>query len=155
MRAFSSCLQWHLDEIFVKNRDGLHYLWRAVDYEGDVLEGYVTRTRDRKAMRKHRWPEVIVPDRLRSYCAVVNEMGAEIRRETGRRRLIGRKPAPAVPTKGTCDAPVSGMLILQKLGSGHASICSHLNPDRILSSRTHFSLNRTAALSEWRGRCAG
>ena len=26
-----------------------HYLWRAVDHEGEVLESYVTKRRDRKA----------------------------------------------------------------------------------------------------------
>ncbi len=38
-----------------------HYLWRAVDHEGEVLESFVTKTRDkkaalkflRKAIRKH------------------------------------------------------------------------------------------------------
>lgn len=30
--------QWHLDEVFVKIRDEQHYLWRAVDHEGEALE---------------------------------------------------------------------------------------------------------------------
>jgi putative transposase len=30
--------QWHLDEVFVKINDVQHYLWRAVDHEGEVLE---------------------------------------------------------------------------------------------------------------------
>ena len=49
-----------------------HYLWRAVDHEGEVLERSVTKTRDkkaalkflRKAMRKYSRPDVIVTDRL-------------------------------------------------------------------------------------------
>jgi putative transposase len=40
---------WHLDEGFVKINGELHYLWRAVDHEGEVLEAYVTRRRDRHA----------------------------------------------------------------------------------------------------------
>ena len=68
---------WHLDEVFVKVNGERHYLWRAVDREGEVLESFVTKTRDkkaalkflRKAMRKHGRPEVIVTDRLRSYGA--------------------------------------------------------------------------------------
>ena len=39
--------QWHFDEVFVKINSELHYLWRAVDHEGDVLESYVTRRRGR------------------------------------------------------------------------------------------------------------
>ena len=43
---------WHLDEIFVKINGGRHYLWRAVDHEGEVLESFVTKTRDKKAALK-------------------------------------------------------------------------------------------------------
>jgi putative transposase len=39
--------QWHLDEVFVKIRGKTHYLWRAVDHEGEVLESFVTKTRDK------------------------------------------------------------------------------------------------------------
>ena len=35
--------QWHLDEVFVKINGEIHYLWRAVDHGGEVLESYVTK----------------------------------------------------------------------------------------------------------------
>ena len=84
--------QWHMDEVFVKINGERHYLWRAVDHEGEVLESYVTKTRDRKAalnflkktMRNYGRPEVIVTDRLRSYGAALKEIGAADRQETGR-----------------------------------------------------------------------
>ena len=41
--------RWHLDEVFVKINGETHYLWRAVDHEGEVLEVYATKRRDRKA----------------------------------------------------------------------------------------------------------
>ena len=41
MRAFSAW-QWHLDEVFVKINGERHYLWRAVDPEGEVLEAFVS-----------------------------------------------------------------------------------------------------------------
>ena len=41
--------RWHLDEVFVKINGRTHYLWRAVDHEGEVLESFVTRTRDKAA----------------------------------------------------------------------------------------------------------
>ncbi len=44
----SSRWRWHLDEIFVKINGARHYLWRAVDHEGEVLESFVTKTRDRE-----------------------------------------------------------------------------------------------------------
>jgi len=47
------------------------------------------------------------------------------------------------------------MRSLQMFATVHASVCNHFNTDRSLSSRTHFKLNRTAALTEWRGLCIG
>lgn len=41
--------RWHLDEVFVRVNGERPYLWRAVDHEGEVLEVYVTKTRDRRA----------------------------------------------------------------------------------------------------------
>ena len=60
-----------------------HYLWRAVDHEGEVLEIYVTTKRDKKsalkfikkAMRRYGSPNEIVIDRLRSYSAAAKELG--------------------------------------------------------------------------------
>ena len=88
----SSRWRWHLDEMFVKINGERHYLWRAVDHEGEVLESYVTKTRDKKAalkflkkaLRKYGRPEVIVTDKLRSYGAALKELGAGERQETGR-----------------------------------------------------------------------
>jgi putative transposase len=40
---------WHLDEMYVKLNGEMVYLWRAVDHEGEVLERYVTRSRDKAA----------------------------------------------------------------------------------------------------------
>lgn len=51
LRAYSNW-QWHLAEVFVKINGVTHYLWRAVDHEGEVLESYVTKRRDRKAALK-------------------------------------------------------------------------------------------------------
>ena len=80
----SSRWRWHLDEMFVKVNGERHYLWRAVDHEGEVLESFVTTTRDKKAalkflkkaMRQHGYPEVFVTDLLRSYGAALKEIGA-------------------------------------------------------------------------------
>ena len=41
--------RWHLDEVYVKINGEMRYLGRAVDHEGEVLESYVTRTRDKTA----------------------------------------------------------------------------------------------------------
>src|SRR5690606_29423963 len=82
-----SCRQWrwHLDEMFVKINGERHYLWRAVDHEGEVLESFVTRTPDKKAalkflrktLRRHGQPATFVTDRLRSYGAALRDLGHE------------------------------------------------------------------------------
>ncbi len=44
-----SLWRWHLDEVFVRINGETHYLWRAVDHEGEVLEVLATKRRDREA----------------------------------------------------------------------------------------------------------
>lgn len=51
MRTFTEW-QWHLDEVFVKINGELHYPWRAVDHEGEILEAYVTKRRNKRAALK-------------------------------------------------------------------------------------------------------
>jgi putative transposase len=53
MRSFKH-RRWHLDEVFVKINGVKHYLWRAVDHEGEVLESFVTKRRDKKAALNRR-----------------------------------------------------------------------------------------------------
>ena len=88
----SSNRKWHLDEIFVKINGERHYLWRAVDHEGEVLESYVTKKRDKKAalefmkkaMRRYGSPNEIVTDKLRSYSAAARELGCSEKQATAR-----------------------------------------------------------------------
>ena len=161
MRSSRWC--WHLDEMFVKINGERHYLWRAVDHEGEVLESFVTKTRDKKAalkflkkaMRKHGEPEVVVTDKLRSYRAALQDIGAGERQETGR-WLNNRAENSHLPFRRRERAMLRfrRMRSLQKFAAVHASVSNHFNQERSLSSRYHFKLNRTAALTEWRGLCA-
>ena len=159
----SSRWRWHLDEVFVKINGERHYLWRAVDHEGEVLESFVAKTRDKKAalrflrktMRKHGGPEVIVTDKLRSYGAALREIGAGDRQETGR-WLNNRAENSHLPFRRRERAMLHfrRMRSLQKFAAVHASVSNHFNSERHLSSRQNFKLSRTAALAEWRGLCA-
>jgi putative transposase len=74
--------RWHLDEVFLKINGRIHYLWRAVDQDGDVLDLLVQNKRDKKAAMKFfrkllktlRYvPRMIITDRLRSYSAAKAE----------------------------------------------------------------------------------
>ena len=159
----SSHWRWHLDEVFVKINGEQHSLWRAVDHEGEVLESFVTKSRDRKAalkflkksMKRHGRPEKIVTDRLRSYGAALKEMGRGDDREMAR-WANNRAENSHQPFRRRERAMLrfQRMRSLQKFVSVHASIHNHFNQERSLSSRKSFKANRTAALAEWRQFCA-
>jgi len=91
MRAWSNW-QWHLDQVVVKINGETHYMWRAVDHEGEVLDAFVSKRRDhkaalkflRKSMKRYGRPEQIVTDKLRSYGAAMKAVGNADRQQTGR-----------------------------------------------------------------------
>jgi putative transposase len=151
--------RWHLDEVFVKINGETHYLWRAVDHEGEVLEVFVTKRRDRKAalkflkraMKRYGQPKVIVTDRLRSYWAAMNVIGNAADQECGR-WLNNRAENSHQPFRRREGAmsKFRDVKTLYKFAAIHASIYNHFNLDRHLNSREIFKQDRSAALAEWR-----
>jgi len=157
MRAHSNW-RWHLDEVFVRINGERYYLWRAVDHEGEVLESFVTKTRDKKAalkflkksMKRHGRARVLVTDRFRSYGAAMKDVGNAARQETGR-WLNNRAENSHLPPQRRERAMLRprSMRSLQKFAAVHASVCNHFNQERTLYSRDHFKITRAAALAEW------
>jgi len=151
--------RWHLDEVFVRINGETHYLWRAVDHEGEVLEAYVTKKRNRKAaltflkkaMKRYGNPEVIVTDKLRSYRAAMKVIGNKARQVTGR-WLNNRAENSHQPfrRRERAMAKFRSIKSLQKFASIHSSIHNHFNQERHIYNRETFKLKRTAALVEWR-----
>ena len=151
--------RWHLDEVYVKINGQMRYLWRAVDHEGEVLESFVTTTRDKaaalkfikKAMKRHGCPRAIVTDKLRSYAAALKEIGAADLQETGR-RLNNRAENSHLPFRRRERAMLRfrRMKTLQKFTSVHASVHNHFSQERHLISRDLYRQRRSAALAEWR-----
>ena len=139
--------QWHLDEVFVRINGETHYLWRAVDHEGEVLESYVTKRRDRKAalkflrksMKRYGRTHVIVTDKLRSYGAAMKVIGNRERQETGR-WLNNRAENSHLPfrRREVAMQRFRSMRSLQKFSSVHASVHNHFNQERHLYSRNNF-----------------
>jgi putative transposase len=78
--------------MYVKLNGEMVYLWRAVDQEGEILESYITKTRDKdaalgfmkKALKRHGAPEGITTDGLRPYRAAMKELGNTEKQEVGR-----------------------------------------------------------------------
>jgi putative transposase len=155
--------QWHLDEVFVKINGETHYLWRAVDHEGEVLEAFVSKRRDRNAaldflkkiMKKHGAPKVIVTDRLKSYRAAMKTIGNECIQEVGRWKN-NRCENSHLPFRRREYAMLKfrRMRSLQKFVSIHSSVFNHFNKERHLNSRETYKVQREAALIEWQQLCA-
>ncbi len=151
--------RWHLDEVFVRINGETHYLWRAVDHEGEVLEVFATKRRDRGAalkflkrtMKRYGRPEAIVTDRLRSYRAAMMLIGNASSQECGR-WLNNRAENSHQPfrRRERAMAKFRDVKTLQKFSAVHASIHNHFNQDRHLNRRDIFKQNRSGALAEWR-----
>ena len=158
-RRLYSTWRWHLDEVFVKINGETHYLGRAVDHEGEVLEVFAKKRRDRRAalaflkraMKPYGQPQVIVTDRLRSYRAAMDVIG------NGRAQRCGRwlnnraenSHQPFRRREGAM-ARFRDIRTLQKFAFIHASIHNRFNLDRHLTPRDMFKQNHLAALVEWR-----
>jgi len=75
---------WHLDEMVIVIRGCRHWLWRAVDNEGEVLDFFVQSNRNARAalkllqklLKKYGWaPTRITTDRLSSYHVAIRSLG--------------------------------------------------------------------------------
>ena len=146
-RLFSQW-RWHLDEVFVRINGETHYLWRAVDHEGDrkAALAFLKRT-----MKRYGRPGTIVTDRLRSYRAAMKIIGNASDQECGRwlNNRVENSHQPFRRREGAM-ARFRDMKTLQKFATVHASIHNHFNHDRHLNRRDIFKHNRAAALGEWR-----
>src|SRR5919198_3214707 len=75
--------KWHLDEVFLTIHGERHYLWRAVDQDGHVLDILVQSRRNKQAAKKFfrkllkgltYVPRVMITDKLKSYGAAKREL---------------------------------------------------------------------------------
>ena len=137
----------------------MHYLWRAVDHEGEVLEVFATKRRDRRAtlrflkraMKRYGGPKAIVTDRLRSYAAAMKVIGVEDRQICGQwLNNRAENSHQAFRRRAGAMARFRDIKTLQKFAAAHASIHNHFNQERHLYNRETFKPNRSAALAEWR-----
>ena len=157
MRGFRQW-RWHLDEMYVKINGEMHYLWRAIDHEGEVLESYVTKKRDKsaalafikKALKRYGRAEKIVTNGLKSYPAAMKELGIADRREMGR-WLNNRAENSHLPFRRRERAMqrFRQMKSLQKFASVHANVHNHFNQERHLINRKPYKERRSAALAAW------
>ena len=100
--------KWHLDEVFIRINGKIHYLWRAVDQHGNVLDILVQPRRDAKAAKRFfrnlltkqcRVPRVLVTDKLRSYQAAHRAVMPSVEHRQSRylnihTEFAGARPSP-------------------------------------------------------------
>jgi putative transposase len=130
----------------------------AVDHEGEILESYITKTRDKaaaltfmkKALRRHGAPAAITTDGLRSYRAAMTDLGCEAKQEIGR-WANNRVENSHLPFRRRERAMLRfrQMKTLQKFASVHASLHNHFNQERHLTDRKTYKERRSAAFTEW------
>jgi len=136
--------RWHLDEVYVKINGEMHYLWRAVDHEGEVLEVLATKERDKAAalklmkrlMKRYGRPETIVTDGLRSYGAAMKELGNAERQELGRwKNNRAENSHQPFRRRERAMERFRRMKTLQKFAAVHGTVHNHFNQERHLISR--------------------
>ena len=150
---------WHLDEAFLRIDGVLHYLWRAVDQNGLVLDILVQNRRNAAAAKrffkrllaglKYK-PKRIVTDGLRSYGAARRDVLADVRYRTSR-HLNNRAENSHRPTRRERQmrrfkSPEQA----QRFLSSHAMIHGHFRPRRHPMTAPRYRRARAEAFRIWR-----
>ncbi len=153
------CDQWHLDEMVVSIQGRKHFLWRAVDAEGEVLDFLIQRERNaaaaerlvRKLLKNQGFAmRTMVTDKLRSYGSALRSLGLTCEHVQGLRRN-NRAENSHQPVRGR----ERKLQRFKSAGSAqrflalHAAVYNLFNVQRHLISRRTLRQFRTDALGEW------
>jgi putative transposase len=151
--------KWHMDEVFIRIQGVQHYLWRAVDQDGVVLDILVQPRRDANAAKRffkrllkglQYVPRVLVTDKLRSYGVAHRQLlpGVEHRQS---RYLNNRAENSHRPTRRRerqmqrFKSPEQAQHFL----SAHSFIYGHFRPRRHRFSATAYRAIRSEAFDAW------
>jgi len=151
---------FYIDEVFVKINGNQHYLWRAVDQDGEVIDVFLQSRRDgaaakrffRRILKAHRGePRRIVTDKLRSYGVANRELMPDVMHDTNQyannRAELSHQPT-RVRERGMrrFKSPRQA----QRFLSIHAAVYNLYNLGRHLVSAIHYRLLRQGAMLSWR-----
>jgi putative transposase len=151
--------KWHLDEVFLTIRSERHYLWRAVDQDGHVLDILVQRRRDKRAAKTffrkllkgcQSAPRVIITDKLKSYGAAKRELlpGVEYRQH---RYLNNRAENSHQPTRQR-ERRLQGFKSpghAQRFLSAYGPIAQHFRPRRHRFSASAYRQEMQRRFDTW------
>ena len=150
---------WHLDEMVIVVRGRRHWLWRAVDNEGEVLDFLVQPRRNakaalklmRKLLKKQGWaPTRVVTDKLRSYHVAFRTLGLRAEhiddRRANNRAENSHQPVRRRERKQQrFKSPGSA----QRFLNVQSSVYNTFYVQRHLLERTTFKQLRKDAFSAW------
>ena len=150
---------FYIDEVFVKINGKQHYLWRAVDQDGEVVDVYLQARRDgaaakcffRRLVRSHGGePSKIVTDNLRSYGVAHRELIPETIHSTQQyenNRAEQSHEATRVRERGMRKFKSVGQA--QRFATAHAAVYNLFNLGRHLIRAEHYRSLRVSAFNEW------
>ena len=151
---------FYIDEVFVKINGKQHYLWRAVDQDGEVVDVYLQAERNGAAAKRFfkrllrsagGEPRKIVTDKLRSYPVAHREVMPEVIHVMDRyanNRAEQSHEATRVRERGM--RRFKSMVQVQRFVSAHAAVSNLFNLGRHLVRAEQYRNLRTSAFSEWR-----
>jgi putative transposase len=157
-RGFGSKWRWHIDEVFVRVNGRIHYMWRVIDHEGEVLEVFVSKRRNKaaalkvlkKAMRRYGRPDEVVTDKCPSYGAALRELNTGIQHITDQyENNLSEVSHQPFRRRERTQQKFRGHDSLQRFASTHASVYNHFNTERHKISRARMKQLRSAANAEW------
>ena len=148
-----------IDEVFVKIDGIQHYLWRAVDQDGEVVDVYLQKRRDgatakrffKRLLKTHRdEPRKIVTDKLRSYGVAHRELIPDKIHDTSQyannRAELSHQPT-RVRERGM--RRFKSIIQAQRFLDIHAAVYNLFNLGRHLVSAAHYRLFRIRAFASW------
>jgi putative transposase len=150
---------FYIDEVFVKINGKQHYLWRAVDQDGEVVDVYLQVRRDaaaakrffKRLLRSHGGePRKIVTDKLRSYGVAHRELMPDTIHTTKQyenNRAEQLHEATKVRERGM--RRFKSMAQAQRFVSAHAAVQNLFNLGRHLVRAQHYRDLRVSAFGEW------
>lgn len=151
---------WHLDEMFIKINGKPHYLWRAVDQNGIVLDILVQKTHDKKAAKRffrkllkglQYVPRVIITDKLGSYSAAKSETmpSVEHRRRKGLNNRAENSHQP-IRAREKIMRGFKSTGQAQRFLSAFGIINSHFKPRRHLMTAQNYGREMQQRFACWR-----
>ncbi len=148
-----------IDEVFVKIDGKQHYLWRAVDQDGEIVDVFIQRRRDSKAakhffsrlLKTHRnEPRKIVTDKLRSYGVAHRELMPDAIHDTSQyannRAELSHQPTRV---RERVMRRFKSMQQAQRFLTVHAAVCNLFNLGRHLVSAKNYRMFRSRAFASW------